>query len=444
MTALYSQNKSEDDNKTEALSVSAAMALAKSSLEAVVVSIIGEVSEVSVKPGYKAAYFSVKDNSSSLPCMMWNNRYKEAGFDLEVGQLVQITGRFSLYAAKGRMNFEVFALSLAGEGDLRLKVANLAKKLKAEGLMEPARKKPLPLYPIRIGVVTSPRGAAVHDVLRTLRRRYPVAEVLLAGVPVEGPKAPEGLISALQCVENAGAEVILMVRGGGSFEDLMPFNDEALARAIAACSVPVVTGIGHEVDTSIADMVSDLRASTPTAAAETVTPSRENMETLFAARAASLEGSMLRRLEKTDAYLARIADKALFADPMMLFATEAQWLDQTAERLERALPERLSRIKDRLQGLHDRLGRLSTTMLERFRFSFGRDASRLADLSPLNTLARGYSFAKNDQGQILRHIDQVKVDSEIQVVLVDGSLMCSVVAIDDTTPFVSLEERENL
>ena len=156
---------------SNAMTVSAAMALAKKSLESITVTIVGEVSEVSVKAGYKAAYFTVKDSSSSLPCMMWNNRYRSAGVQLAVGQLVEMTGRFTLYAAKGRMNFDVFSLALAGEGDLRMRVANIARKLQAEGLTDPARKRPIPQFPDRIGLVTSPRSAAVHDVLRTLRRR---------------------------------------------------------------------------------------------------------------------------------------------------------------------------------------------------------------------------------------------------------------------------------
>ena len=224
---------------SDALSVSAAMALAKQSLESVTVKIIGEVSEVSVKAGYKAAYFTVKDSSASLPCMMWNNRYRASGVQLVVGQLVELSGRFSLYAAKGRMNFDVFSLSLAGEGDLRLKVANIARKLQAEGLTNPVRKRPVPPFPQRIGLVTSPRSAAVHDVLRTLRRRFPVATVFLAGVPVEGATAAAGMVEGLRCVVSAGVEVVLLVRGGGSFEDMMPFNDEHLARMIAACPVPV-------------------------------------------------------------------------------------------------------------------------------------------------------------------------------------------------------------
>ena len=261
--AVEERETTTEEEAGAALSVSAAMGLAKNALEEVVVRLVGEVSEVNDKPGYKAVYFTVKDEKASLPCMMWMNRYQASGVALSVGALVELTGRFSLYAAKGRMNFDVFSVSLAGEGQLRLQVANLARELEAMGLMDPARKRPLPAYPETIGLVTSPRGAAVHDVLRTLRRRYPLARILFAGVPVEGPGAADGLVDGLAKVVFAGAEVVLLVRGGGSFEDLMPFNDRRLARTIAACPVPVVTGIGHEPDTSIADMVADVRVSTP-------------------------------------------------------------------------------------------------------------------------------------------------------------------------------------
>ena len=259
-----------------ALSVSAAMALAKGALEGVVVRLVGEVSETSSKRGYKAVYFTVKDADAALPCMMWMGRYKASGVDLAVGQLVELTGRFTLYAAKGRMNFDVFSIELAGEGRLRAQVAALARKLEAEGLMDPARKLPIPQFPLTIGIVTSPRGDAVHDMLRTLRNRFPVARVFVAGVQVEGAQAAASIVEGMRCLYRAGVEVMLVGRGGGSYEDMMPFNDEALARAIAACPIPVVTGIGHEPDTFIADMVADRRASTPTYAAMAVTPTRES------------------------------------------------------------------------------------------------------------------------------------------------------------------------
>ena len=315
-----------------ALTVSGAMALAKGALQAVTVRLIGEVSEVSDKPGYKAVYFTVKDERASLPCMMWNNRYRATGVRLAVGQLVELSGRFSLYEAKGRMNFDVFSVALAGEGNLRMQVANLARKLQAEGLTAPERKRPLPKYPQVVGVVTSPRGDAVHDVLRTLRRRWPLARVVLAGVPVEGAGAPAALCEGLRCVVSAGAQVVLLVRGGGSFEDMLPFSDESVARMVAACPVPVVTGIGHEPDTCIADMVADVRASTPTQAAQFASPSPEELRALFDSSAKGMAAGLSRSVSAAQLRLSAVAHRPLFTDPEALLANQSMGLDQAWDR----------------------------------------------------------------------------------------------------------------
>ena len=461
----------------EALSVSAAVGLAKTALEDVVVRLVGEVSELSAKAGYKAVYFTVKDRSAALPCMMWNNRYQASGVELRVGALVELTGRFTLYAAKGRMNFDVFGVALAGEGRLRMQVAELARRLEAEGLMAPERKRALPRYPRAIGLVTSPRGAAVHDVLRTLRRRYPMARVLLAGVPVEGAQAPAQLAEGLRRVAGAGAEVVLLVRGGGSFEDLMPFNDEGLARAVAACPVPVVTGIGHEPDTSIADMVSDHRASTPTAAASAAVPDVRALAGELGARAHALASTVGRRLERTRLMLERLAMRPLFAEPERLLASDAQTLDDLSARLAQALPDALAadrRELDALRGALVRLlpgaiapharrasdagaaltrlgpalaerpaqraaalaGRLSyqgDVFGQRFRTELALAAARLDDLSPLAVLARGFSIARDGSGAVVRSVEAVAPGDALAVTVADGELDCLIRASRATT-----------
>lgn len=416
----------EGDLADEALSVSAAMARAKGALESFTVKLIGEVSEVNNKPGYKAVYFTVKDAQASLPCMMWLNRYNAAGVDMRIGMLVELTGRFTLYAPKGRMNFDVFSLSLAGEGNLRLQVANLAKKLQAEGLMDQALKKRIPRFPQKIGLVTSPRGAAVHDVLRTLRRRFPLAQVVVAGVPVEGDQAASGLINALRATCEAGAEVTLLVRGGGSFEDMMPFNDEALARAIAALPIPVVTGIGHEPDTSIADMVSDLRASTPTAAAEAVSPSNEVIEGLFSSRTASLQTAITRMIERRSMSLDRMATRPLFQDPNMLFALESQALDIADDRLRRAIPVNIARDEAKIERVSDRMVAQGSMLLQNYESMFSLRASRLHDLSPLAILSRGYAVTKSGAGAVLKDVDAVNTGDRVSVDLSNGRLSCLV------------------
>ena len=437
--AVEERETTTEEEVAPALSVSAAMGLAKNALEEVVVRLVGEVSEVNDKPGYKAVYFTVKDEKASLPCMMWMNRYQASGVALSVGALVELTGRFSLYAAKGRMNFDVFSVSLAGEGQLRLQVANLARELEAMGLMDPARKRPLPAYPEAIGLVTSPRGAAVHDVLRTLRRRYPLARILFAGVPVEGPGAADGLVDGLAKVVFAGAEVVLLVRGGGSFEDLMPFNDRRLARTIAACPVPVVTGIGHEPDTSIADMVADVRASTPTAAAEAVAPAQGEIAARIQGLGAAMGHAESRRLDALSIKMERVASLPLFREPTRLFDGEA---------LGRMLPGLLSaprgavgaaagrlgylgehfgeRSRQQLDGARGRLMRAGAAMTDPYRASVAVSAARLHDLSPLAIIGRGYAMAKGEDGRVVSSVDGVAAGERLVVTLSDGELDCTV------------------
>lgn len=462
-----------DDAREEAepaLSVSAAMGLAKGALESVVVRLVGEVSEVSDKPGYKAVYFTVKDEKASLPCMMWANRYQAAGVVLSVGVLVEMTGRFSLYAAKGRMNFDVFTVTLAGEGQLRLQVANLARELEAMGLMAPERKRPVPAYPEVVGIVTSPRGSVIHDMLRTLRRRYPLARVLVAGVPVEGPGAADAMVDGLAKVVFAGAEVVLLGRGGGSFEDLMPFNDRRLARTIAACPVPVVTGIGHEPDTTIADMVADVRASTPTAAAEAVAPAAGQTEARLEALGRAMRGAQERRLDAAARVLERMGSLPLFREPARLFSGEALALDDLSDRLLRALPDSLREDRHRLvllsealtrmlpgamlparsavEGARGRLAVRGTTLTDRFDAALAADRGRLAavgermtasaarsvavaaarlhDLSPLAVIGRGYAIARDGAGEVVRSVRQVGPGEPLVVTVGDGEIDCTV------------------
>lgn len=446
--AVEERETTTEEEVAPALSVSAAMGLAKNALEEVVVRLVGEVSEVNDKPGYKAVYFTVKDEKASLPCMMWMNRYQASGVALSVGALVELTGRFSLYAAKGRMNFDVFSVSLAGEGQLRLQVANLARELEAMGLMDPARKRPLPAYPEAIGLVTSPRGAAVHDVLRTLRRRFPLARVLLAGVAVEGAAAPAGIMEGMRQVVAAGAEVVLVVRGGGSFEDLMTFSDERLARTIARCPVPVVTGIGHEPDTTIADMVADVRASTPTAAAEAVSPARESLERHFSARARTLAACAGRAVERAGADVRRCATRPLFCDAQTVFAAEAQTLDMMGDRLSRALPANLERDRGLVVRQRERLARVMPAAVEREGARMARcrerlvacggsivprfsqqaavGAARLHDLSPLAVIARGYAVARTAAGTVVKSVEDVTAGDTVDVSVTDGVLNCRV------------------
>lgn len=410
-----------------ALSVTEAMNAARVALERVQLRVVGEVSEFNDKPGYKAAYFTVCDDGASMPCLMWRDVYDASGVALRCGTLVEITGQFSAYVPKGRMQFVVRRIALAGEGQLRLQVAQLARKLELEGLMRPERKRALPQYPQRIALVTSPRGKAVHDVIRTLRRRYPIAELLIAGVQVEGDSAPAALVEGLRVAAEARPDVILLVRGGGSYEDLMPFNAEEVARAVARSPVPVVTGIGHEPDNSIADMVSDLRASTPTAAAEAVAPSIEELSSALVRERRLLGRALEQRLQDAKHRVARLAARPVLSDPAAILGVAAQRVDMAAMRLSSALPARLMRDAQRLEYARDRLRRVGPRVVERPNQKMSMMAARLDDLSPLAILGRGYAVCYAGDGRaVVRDVSQVSAGDGIKVRVSGGRVEATV------------------
>ena len=412
------------------LTVTEAMGAAKRALEGVRVRVLGEVSEFNDKPGYKAAYFTVSDGGAAMPCLMWRDIYEASGIELRCGMLVELSGGFSAYVPKGRMQFQVRTLAPAGEGSLRLQVAALARKLEAEGLMRPERKRALPAFPQRIALVTSPRGKAVHDVIRTLRRRYPLAELLIAGIAVEGDHAPAAIVEGLEAASTCGADVILLVRGGGSYEDLMPFNAEQVARAVAACPVPVVTGIGHEPDTSIADMVADLRASTPTAAAEAVSPSYEQLTLTLARERRALGAALQNRVKSAAQQVSRLAERPVLRDPHAVLGPVAQAIDMAGMRLARAIPERLARDGQRMEFARDRLLRAGPALLDHARTSMAVGAARLGDLSPLGILSRGYAVCFAADGTtIVKSVQNVKSGDVVRVRVRDGHIGASVTAM---------------
>lgn len=452
MSQEYTYLRSEAQ-ANEPLSVSAALSIAKTALESITLSIVGEISDLSDNPRYKAVYFTLADKGAALPCLMWRSSFDRLGIQLKSGMQVEVRGRFSLYSAKGRMQFDVRQLSLAGEGQLRAQVAALAAKLQSQGLMDEARKLPVPPLPHAIALVTSPRGKAVHDVLRTLRRRFPLVKVLLFGVGVEGKNAAADITEALTAAEQSEAETILLVRGGGSYEDLMPFNDEALAQRIASLKKPLITGIGHEPDTSIADMVASLRASTPTAAAEAATSDVQELISQIDALGKALNTSITHGVERSKHQLDFLEHAAVFAQEDYLLTEKLLDLERTAQRLELAIPtglktaeEKLRESEQRLQGRGETLMRDYTHQLQQsqarlsyaggtlsapYKATLAANAASLESLSPLAVLARGYALSYNQQGQLLRTPQQVKTGETIKVKLAEGSLQAEVVSKDE-------------
>lgn len=436
-----------------ALSVSEAVGLAKGNVSAwPALTVTGEVSGFrgpNARSGH--CYFEVKDDGASMSVIVWRGVYAHAGFELRDGLQIQLTGKFDIYKASGRFSFVASSISVAGEGILRQQVAELARKLEREGLMDPARKRRIPAFCSRVCVCTSLSGSVIEDVKRTLARRNPLVLIDVVGCSVQGATAPATIVRALQVAAASAPDAILLVRGGGSFEDLMCFNDESVARAVAASPVPVITGIGHEPDTSIADMVADRRCSTPTAAAESVAPAIDEVERQIIQRQVRLGNSMSAMIERLGSGLdadSKLADSAMttllgrerakldalgsrpcLTDPASgIHAREAE-LEQTSERLHAALPRMLKQQGESLAKESFRLAGIGPRLLRGYESDFGRLAATLDALSPLKVLGRGYAIARDEGGHVVKEASSLSAGDLIAVQLGHGSVDASVAAV---------------
>jgi len=411
------------------LSVTAALHLAKDTLHAYPLRIVGEVSGFKPHSTYRAFYFQLKDEDSVMEITLWRNVYADAGVELKDGMIIEVTGHFDVYVAKGSMSFIPRHFKIAGEGELRAQIAALANKLRDEGLMDESRKKQLPWLPERIGVITSPNGAAIHDVLRTLARRYPLANVLFFGTLVEGHSAAKGVVTALKAADRYAPDVILLVRGGGSFEDLIPFSDEEVARTIAACNSPVVTGIGHEPDYSISDMVADVRASTPTAAAETVVPAREELHAMLEGYRAQLEIPLDQYNLRIDALQQRF-EQAL---PGKL-ENDALRIEALRLRLEQAIPGKLEKDELLIANLRGRFIVLGQRLLKEPQDRLMHRSAQIEALSPLKVLSRGYAAVFDTKTRaVIDSIHKVNAGDPLTVQVADGSIFTLVEHTSDQT-----------
>lgn len=364
----------------------------------------GEISNFS-RPGSGHCYFTLKDERAQVRCALFKAKAQWLPFQPRDGLQVLARGRVTLYEARGDYQLVLEHLEPAGEGALRQAFEALARKLSAEGVFDAARKRPLPVFVHRLGVITSPSGAAVRDVLSVLGRRFPLLEVDVLPVPVQGDAAAAHIRTMLQQAAASGRyDALLLTRGGGSLEDLWAFNDEALARAVAACEVPVVSAIGHEIDTSLCDLAADLRAATPSAAAELLVP----------------EQSALRaRLQRVHQQLHHHWQRQQ--------AARAQRCDLAALRLQAGRPEqRLARGRERLQGLGTRAARAMERTLEKQRQRLQRLAGTLSGVSPLATLARGYSLLQTEDGAVLQSYRQVRPGDALSARLSEGVLQVRV------------------
>ncbi|MDP1604670.1 MAG: exodeoxyribonuclease VII large subunit [Legionella sp.] len=411
------------------------------------VNVLGELSNLS-KPASGHFYFTLKDTSAQLRCVFFRSHHTGASREFTDGQQVIAKGKLSLYEARGDYQLIVQELVQAGLGELYQQFERLKLKLEQQGLFAPHRKKPLSRYPVTIAVITSGTGAALRDILSTLARRYPVADVHIYPCEVQGKNAAPQLINAiLQANKDCKSDVILLARGGGSIEDLWPFNDEQLALTISQSKIPIVSGVGHEIDFTIADFVADLRAATPTAAAEAVTPDKFELMGILASLIRRMLVAVTRTIQHQKLVLSH--QLAKISSPEQLISSH--W--QTVDYLERQLNQlsgqllrhkqhhlqvlvttlnshnpksSLQQLSSQLQQAQTRLHQIIRTRFHESKQSFMNQLSTLHAVSPLATLDRGYCIATH-KNTVIFSSDQVHAGDTIKLQLAKGRLSCNVI-----------------
>ena len=395
-------------------------------------------------------YFTLKDERAQVRCVLFKQQQRGMKFLPEDGIKVTVRGSVSVYEARGEYQIYVESIEPAGRGALQLAFEQLKKRLEAEGLFDAGRKKSLPLLPNRIGLITSPTGAAVRDVVRILKRRFHNVHLTLYPVRVQGEGSAAEIVVALEYFNRKlPVDVILLVRGGGSLEDLWSFNEESVARAIAASAIPLISGVGHETDFTIADFVADMRASTPSAAAELVVQTRREFDKLVMDLRARLEGSLRYRLLELSRRVHALAARSGFRRPQDLLRQQRQRADEFTSRLALGLRARLEdsrkRLNDarlhvasfdfrakigvlrlRLQSLTQELGMREERLLRLKRERWERLTLQLQERSPLKVLERGYAIATDAAGNVLRDANQVQIGDAVTLELHRGRLITEV------------------
>ena len=368
------------------------------------IAVRGEISNYKMYPSGHH-YFSLKDESSVLKCVMFKGNAMRLRFRPENGMKVIAMGKVSVFPRDGAYQLYCSALAMDGVGDLYATFEALKKKLAAEGLFDPSHKKPLPRYPGTIGIITSSAGAAVHDMLRILNKRYPLAQVKLLPVRVQGAEAPGEIAAAIGYANYYQlADLLIVGRGGGSIEDLWAFNDERVAYAIYESRIPVISAVGHEPDVTISDYVADLRAATPSNAAELAVPDMDALLQGLDAMSGSMAAALARQLKSARQRLDMLANRPSMQKP-------TGYLEQKGKALEL---------------LKNRLVSAQTQQLARERHRYVASVSKLDAMSPLKVLTRGYAFAQTEDGTVLKSVEQVEPGQQMAVSLSDGRLSATV------------------
>ena len=373
------------------------------------VAVRGEISNYKVYPSGHH-YFTLKDDSAALKCVMFRGSATKLRFRPENGMQVVAMGKISVYPRDGAYQLYCTGLILDGVGDLYAAFEQLKTKLATEGLFDPAHKKPIPQFPKTIGIVTSSAGAAVHDMLRILNKRFPLVKVRLLPVRVQGAEAPDEIVSAIGYANyHKLADLLIVGRGGGSIEDLWAFNDERVAYAIYRSEIPVISAVGHEPDVTISDFVADLRAATPSNAAELAVPDQDALRQMLDTMSSAMATPLQRQLKASQQRLKMLSESPALQSPQ-------GYLEQRSKSVEL---------------LTNRLAAAQNAVLHRHNQSYLTLAAKLDALSPLKVLTRGYAMVQDDMGEVVRSVKQTAIDDTLEITLRDGTVKATVTQIKE-------------
>ncbi len=409
MSPLFAQSESQRDVWTVTQVTGYIRELFEIDFRLREIQITGEISNFTrARSGH--IYFTLKDAQAQLSCVMWRSDAMRLRYQPADGDAVIAAGQISVYEAGGRYQLYTTSIAPAGRGDLAATFEELKRRLEAEGLFDAEHKQPLPAFPRKIGVVTSIDAAALRDILNVLRRRFPVAQVLISPAAVQGVDAPPQIVRALQWLDGRNdIDTIIIARGGGSLEDLWAFNDERVARAIFAARHPIICGVGHETDFSIADFVADVRAPTPSVAAELAVPDSQQLKSDIAALAGRQQELMRSRLAQKRWQLGGLLRDLKFLGPQRRLLNDRQRMDALAIHLEQAMHYHLLQVSGRLALLQ----------------------ARLSAVSPEGTLARGYAIVRDAQGKIVRSAAEVRAGDRLHIKVRDGAFGVQVITDDN-------------
>ena len=375
-------------------------------------------------------YFTLKDTGAAISCVMFARERQGLGFRLSDGQQVEVRGQVSVYEKAGTYQLYAREIRLSGIGELYERFQALKEKLSEMGMFDAAYKKPLPPFAQRIGIVTAPTGAAIQDICNISKRMNPYVELVLYPALVQGQGAKESIVRGIRCLDRMGLDVLIVGRGGGSIEDLWAFNEECVAQAIFEAQTPVISAVGHQTDVTIADFVADMRAETPSAAAELANFDYAAFEEELSSRRSELLREMYRKLEDTRSRLKSQRMQLRYNSPQAKLAEKKRHLAERREEMLRILTERTDRARLRLDGTHVNLDNLIEARLRGTRHKLELLAGRLHGLSPLLRLSGGYSYLTDSEGKALRSVSRLQRGEEVTGYLRDGSFRAEVKEIE--------------